>query len=108
MRRPTVLRAVAVGGTLAFTLTWLLLGWSHAGYRPRAETISSLSAHDAAGWPWMVAGQLALAAAFVSVAVLAVRCLGRRGTPVAVLLGLAALGTLQLSAFRTICNRSDV
>ena len=99
---------MAVGGPVVFTLDWVLLGWSHRGYRPRAETISSLSAHDASGWPVMVVGQLALAAAFVAVAVLLVAGLGRRGWPAAGLLGLATVGTIQLSAFRTICNRSDV
>src|SRR5437764_11385446 len=107
MRRAVVLGAVAVGGTVAFTVTWVLLGWSHAGYRPRAETISSLSAHDAVGWPVMVLAQLTLAAAFASVSALAVLAHGRRGRVVAALLGLACLGTLQLSTFRTVCNHMD-
>jgi hypothetical protein len=107
-RATRVLGAVAVAGPVLFTLDWVLLGWSHAGFRPRVETISSLSAHDAPGWPVMVVGQLALAVGFGAVAVLAVAGLGRRGWPTAALLVVTAVGTVQLSAFRTICNQSDV
>jgi hypothetical protein len=106
-RAVRVLRAVAVAGPVVFTLDWLLLGWAHRGYRPRVETISSLSAHDASGWPVMVVGQLALAVGFVAVAVLAVAALGRRGWPTATLLALTTLGAVQLSAFRTVCTQSD-
>lgn len=105
--RLRVLRATAVAGPVLFTADWLLLGLAHDGYRPRQETISSLSAHGAADWPVMVVGQLALAAALLAVARLCAIALGRAGALTAGLLGLAALGTLQLSAFRTICNRSD-
>ena len=90
-----------------FTADWLVLGWSHHGYRPRTETISSLSAHEATGWAWMVAGQLVLAASLVALAALAAATLGRRGRLPAALLMLSAAGTVQASAFRTICNRSD-
>src|SRR6266700_5231596 len=99
--------AVAVLGPLLFTIDWVLLGWSHRGYIPRQETISSLSAHDVPGWPWMVVGQLALGAGFAALAVLAARTWGRPGLWPAVLAALAAYGTLQASAFRTICNHSD-
>jgi hypothetical protein len=102
-----VLRALAVCGPVLFTLDWLLLGWSHAGFSPRQETISSLSSHGASWWQIMVAGQAALAVAFVAVAMLCLLALGRRGVATAALLGLAAVGTVQLSVFRTICNRSD-
>jgi hypothetical protein len=103
-----VLGAVAVAGPSLFTLTWVVLGWSHAGYRPRQETISSLSAHDVPAWGWMVAGQLALALGFLALALLLPRGLGRLGLVPMVFAGLAAYGTVQASAFRTICNHSDV
>jgi hypothetical protein len=98
---------VAVAGPIAFTAVWLVLGWSHQGYGPRRETISSLSAHDVPGWPWMVAGQLALAAGFAALALLLPTALGRVGWLPAVFAYLAAYGTVQASAFRTICNHSD-
>jgi hypothetical protein len=103
-----VLGTVAVAGPLVFTVTWVVLGWSHRGYRPRQETISSLSAHDVPAWGWMVAGQLALAAGFVALALLLPRGLGRLGLIPAVFAAVAAYGTVQASAFRTICNRADV
>jgi len=90
-----VLGAVAVAGPSLFTLTWVVLGWSHAGYRPRQETISSLSAHDVPAWGWMVAGQLALALGFLALALLLPRGLGRLGLVPAVFAGLAAYGTVQ-------------
>jgi Protein of unknown function (DUF998) len=102
-----MLRSLAVGGPVLFTLDWLLLGRSHADYDARQETISALSAHDASRWELMVVGQVALAASFVAVAALFVLALGRRGAITAALLGLAAEGTAQLTAFRTICTRSD-
>jgi len=101
------LAVVAVGGPAMFTATWLVLGWSHHGYLPRQETISSLSAHDVPDWGWMVAGQLALAAGFAAVAVLLPGGLGRAGLLPATFAGIAAYGTVQASAFRTICNHSD-
>jgi Protein of unknown function (DUF998) len=100
--------AVAVFGPLLFTLDWVLLGWSHRGYVPRQETISALSAHDVPGWPWMVTGQLALGAGLAALAVLAVRAWGRPGWWPAGFAVIAAYGTVQASAFRTICNRADV
>lgn len=100
-------RALAVGGPLAFTAVWVLLGLLHGGYAPRRETISSLSAHDASGWPWMVAGQLALAAGFAGLGLLTPGAFGRVGRLPAACLFLAAYGTLQASVFRTVCNRSD-
>jgi hypothetical protein len=103
-----LLGAVAVAGPALFTVTWVVLGWSHAGYRPRQETISSLSAHDVPAWGWMVAGQLALALGFLALALLLPRGLGRAGLLPAVFAAVAAYGTVQASAFRTICNRADV
>jgi hypothetical protein len=102
-----LLRTCAVGGAVVFTLDWLILGWSHAGYDTRRETISALAAHNARGWPVMALGQLAFAVALSALATLCVRTLGPRGWPPAVLLGLSALGTLQLTVFRTICTASD-
>lgn len=102
-----VLRVLAVAGPLLFTLVWVLLARSHAGYRPARETISSLSAHGAPGWPVMVAGQAALVVAFLAVATLCVRALGRAGIGPAVLFGIAAAGTFQASVFRTICTQVD-
>jgi hypothetical protein len=102
-----VLRGLAVAGPVVFTLVWVLLGRSHQGYRPTRETISSLSAHGAAGWPVMVAGQAILVVSFLSVAVLCVRALGRSGFGPAVLYGIAAAGTVQASVFRTICTQVD-
>ena len=55
----------------------------------------------------MVAGQLALALSFVALALLLPRGLGRRGLLPAAFAALAAYGTVQASAFRTICNHSD-
>ncbi len=101
------LRGLVVVGPVVFTADWLVLGRSHPGFRPDRETISSLSAHGASGWPVMVLGQLVLAASFLAVAVLCLRRLGRPGLAPAVLFGLAAMGTLQLSAFRTICTPVD-
>ncbi len=101
------LRVLAVAGPVLFTLTWMLLGWSHVGYRPDRETISSLSAHGAPGWPVMVAGQVSLVVAFLAVAILCVRVLGRPGIGPAVLFGVAAAGTVQASVFRTICTQVD-
>lgn len=101
------LRVLAVAGPVLFTLTWMLLGWLHVGYRPDRETISSLSAHGAPGWPVMVAGQMSLVVAFLAVATLCVRVLGRPGIGPAGLYGLAAVGTVQASAFRTICTQVD-
>ena len=98
---------VARWGPAAFTADWLALGWSHRGYRPRTETISSLSAHEATGWAWMVAGQLVLAAALLALAALLASGLGRRGRLPAALLVLCAAGTVQASVWRTVCNRSD-
>jgi hypothetical protein len=98
---------VATTGPAVFTLVWLLLGFSHLGYAPRRETISSLSAHDVPGWQWMVAGQVALAAGCWALAVLVRPMIGRRGLVAAWFFALAAYGTLQASAFRTICNHSD-
>ncbi len=103
-----MLAAVTVAGPAAFTVTWLVLGWSHPGFLPRQETISSLSAHDVPAWGWMVAGQLALAAGFAALAVLLPLGLGRAGFVPAVFAGVAAYGTVQASAFRTICNHADV
>jgi len=105
--RVRALRAVGTAGPLVFTLDWLLLGRAHRGYAPARETISSLSAHDAAGWPWMVGGQVAMAAGCLALAVLVRWRLGPHGTLGAALMVLAAYGILQASAFRTICNRSD-
>jgi hypothetical protein len=102
-----LLAAAACCGPALFTLDWAVLGAWHRGYRPRSETISSLSAHNAPGWGWMVAGQLALAAGVAALAVLVTRGLGRRGWPAAAMLTLAVVGTLQASAFRTICNSAD-
>jgi Protein of unknown function (DUF998) len=102
-----VLRALAVLGPTLFTLDWFLLGLSHKGYRARQETISALSAHNAKQWLVMTAGQLALAVAFVAVASLCLLALGRRGLVTAILLQLAAEGTVQLTLFRTICTGSD-
>jgi hypothetical protein len=102
-----VLRVLAVAGPLVFTLTWVLLGRSHPGYRPARETISSLSAHGAPGWPVMVAGQAVLVLSFLAVAVLSVRALGRAGLGPAVLYAIAAAGTVQASVFRTICTQVD-
>ncbi len=101
------LGTVAVVGPALFTVTWVVLGWSHSGYLPRQETISSLSAHDVPGWPWMVAGQLGLAAGFGAVATLLPWAFGGAGWLPAALAYLAAYGTVQASAFRTICNHSD-
>lgn len=108
MRRARrALGVVAVAGPLAFTLVWVVLGLAHKGYAPRQETISSLSAHDVPGWPWMVAGQLALAAGFTALALLLPMALGGIGWWPAGFAYLAAYGTVQASAFRTICNHSD-
>ena len=108
MRRARrALGVVAVAGPLAFTLVWVVLGLAHKGYVPRQETISSLSAHDVPGWPWMVAGQLALAAGFAALALLLPMALGGIGWWPAGFAYLAAYGTVQASAFRTICNHSD-
>ncbi len=107
VERMRALGVVGTAGPLVFTLDWLLLGLSHPGYTARQETISSLSAHDVPGWPWMVAGQVAMAAALLAIAVLARSALGRRGTAGAVFLVLAAFGIVQASIFRTICNRVD-
>jgi Protein of unknown function (DUF998) len=98
---------VGVAGPVAFTVDWAVLGRVHDGYAPRTETISSLSAHDASGWGWMVAGQLCLAMSFVAVSVLLAYRLGLPGLVAAGWLTLAAYGTLQASAFRTICNHTD-
>jgi hypothetical protein len=106
-RGDRLLGAVAIAGPVTFTLTWVVLGWSHPGYIPRQETISSLSAHDVPGWGWMVAGQLALALGFLALALLLPRGLGRLGLLPAAFAALAAYGTVQASAFRTICNHSD-
>ncbi|MFI5100927.1 MAG: DUF998 domain-containing protein [Actinomycetes bacterium] len=106
-RRRRVLGVVAIAGPATFTVVWLVLGWSHHGYVPRQETISSLSAHDVPGWPWMIAGQLALGAGFVALAMLLPGALGRIGWLPAGFAYLAAYGTVQASAFRTICNHSD-
>jgi Protein of unknown function (DUF998) len=102
-----VLRVLAVFGPVLFTLDWVLLGLAHPGYRTREETISALSAHNASGWPLMTIGQVALGVAFVAVATLFVLTLGRRGLVTAVLMGLAAEGTAQLTVFRTICTHAD-
>jgi hypothetical protein len=106
-RRARTLGGVAVAGPALFTATWVVLGATHPGYVPRQETISSLSAHDVPGWPWMVAGQLCLAAGFAALAALVGSTFGRRGVAGAVCLALATYGTVQASAFRTICNRQD-
>jgi hypothetical protein len=106
-RRLAGLGAVAVLGPVVFTVDWVVLGAWHRGYIPRQETISSLSAHDVPGWWWMVAGQLALGAGFAALAVLTARAWGRPGRWPAAFAALAAYGTFQASAFRTICNRSD-
>jgi len=99
--------AVATWGPLVFTADWFVLSRVHRGYAPRTETISSLSAHQAPQWGWMVGGQLVLAAAMVALATLQAGALGRRGQLTAGLLVLSAAGTVQASAFRTVCNRSD-
>jgi hypothetical protein len=99
---------VAVAGPVLFTLDWWLLGWSHHGFQWRTETISSLTAHNAPAWPVMSVGQVALTAAFLAVGALTVLALGwRRGAAMVVFLVLAALGTIQLTIFRTICNHTD-
>jgi len=56
----------------------------------------------------MVVGQVGLTLGFVSLVVLCLVHLGPRGRLPAGCFALAALGTAQLTAFRTICNRSDV
>lgn len=105
--RDAGLRGLAVAGPVVFTVDWVLLGLSHPGFRPDRETISSLSAHGASGWPVMVAGQVVLAASFVAVAVLCLRRLGRAGRVPATLFLFATIGVLQLSTFRTICTPVD-
>lgn len=102
-----LLRLCTVGGALVFTLDWLVLGWMHAGYDPRRETISSLAAHNAKAWQVMTLGLLAFAVAVLALAVLCALALGRRGWPPAGLLAISAFGTLQLTVFRTICTVSD-
>ena len=102
-----LLGAVAVAGPVVFTVTWVVLGWSHPGYRPRQETISSLSAHDVPAWGWMVAGQLALALASSRSHCCCRAGSGAAGLVPAAFAALAAYGTVQASAFRTICNHSD-
>lgn len=105
--RDAWLRGLAVAGPVVFTADWVLLGLSHPGFRPDRETISSLSAHGATGWPVMVVGQVVLAASFVAVALLCLGRLGRAGRWPATFFSLATLGALQLSTFRTICTRVD-
>jgi hypothetical protein len=56
----------------------------------------------------MVVGQLALTVGFLALVALCLLRLGRGGRLPAGCFALAALGTAQLTAFRTICNRSDV
>jgi hypothetical protein len=106
-RRRRLLTALATWAPVVFTLVWFLLGRSHDGYSARAETISALSAYDAPRWWVMAAGQLVLATGFVAGAMLAMGVLGRRGIPPAVLLGLAAVGTVQATAARTICSSTN-
>jgi Protein of unknown function (DUF998) len=105
--RARALGVVGTAGPVVFTLDWLLLGFTHLEYAPRRETISALSAHDAPGWAWMVAGQVAMVAGCLAIAALVRAALGRRGRAGAVLMVLAGYGIVQASAFRTICNRSD-
>ena len=105
--RVHALGALGTVAPLVFTLDWLLLGLWHRGYDPSRETISSLSAHDATGWPWMVAGQISMAAGALAVALLARSALGRPGAVGAAFMALACYGIVQASVFRTICNHSD-
>ena len=103
----TALTAFAVAAPAVFTMDWIVLGVARRGYSLRTETISSLSAHNAPGWPLMVAGQLILAIGFAATAVLVLDALGARGALPAVFLGLAAAGSVQCSLARTICFTND-
>jgi hypothetical protein len=102
-----VLASLATWGPVAFTIDWVLLGWSHHGYSARAETISALSAYDASRWWVMATGQLVLAAGFVCCAVLTVQAVGREGLLPATFLVLAAVGTVQATLARTICTTTN-
>lgn len=105
--RPRALATLATWAPIVFTVDWILLGWSHDGYSPRAETISALSAYDASRWWVMALGQLVLATGFVACALLTVHALRRRGFLPAILLALAALGIVQATLARTICSSTN-
>ncbi len=62
-------RIVALGGPLAFTVCWVVLGILTPGYSPKSEYISALAAQDGR-YPWiMEAGFVLLAASLAAIAI---------------------------------------
>lgn len=81
-----------VAGPLGFTLAWLLLGATRAGYDPRNQYISELAASDAPRWWAMVAAFIMLGVLMLIFARGLLRALGTGATALGVIALLSIFG----------------